>query len=117
MMDRHQHFSRFERGGHDVDEEILRRNAPAALRARQLQFSLQRDDDRRPVGGGIGIGQRAADRAAIAHLRIGDQAGGLMEDRQHLSQRLGRQQFGMRRQGADPDAVADLDSLQFIDAP
>ena len=64
QIDRYQHFSRFERGGHDVDEEILRGNAPAALRARQLQFALQRDNDRGPVGGRIGIGQQAADRAA-----------------------------------------------------
>ena len=39
-----------------------------------------------------------------------------MEDRQHLAQRFGRKQFGMRRHGSDPDAVADLDALQFVNA-
>jgi hypothetical protein len=40
-----------------------------------------------------------------------------MEDRHDLSQRFGRQEFGMGRQGADPDRAADIDPLQFIDPP
>ena len=81
--------------------------------AGHFEFCLQCDNDRRPIGGGIGVGQRAADRAAIAHLRIGDQVGGLTKDRQHLLQRFGRQQFGVRCQRADLDAIPDFDSLQL----
>jgi hypothetical protein len=39
-----------------------------------------------------------------------------MEDRQHLAQRFGREQFGVRCQRSDPDAVGDLYALQFVDA-
>ena len=115
-MDCYQHLFGLDRGRHDVDEKVVRSDAPAAGRACQLQLRFQRDDDCRPVRRRIRICQRAADGAAIAHLRIGNLVGGLMEDRQYLAQRFGRKQFGMRGQCSDPDAVADLDSLQFVDA-
>ena len=35
--------------------------------------------------------------------------------KKEIAQRFGSQQFGMRCQGANPDAVGDLDSLQFVD--
>ncbi len=115
-MDCYQDLRGLERGGHDIDEEFACGNAPATCRACQLQLGFQRDNDRRPVGRGIRICQRTANRTAIADLRIGNQVGGLAEDRQHLMQRFGREQLGMCREGSDSDALANLDALQFVDA-
>ena len=45
------------------------------------ELRAEREDHGREVGRRVAVGERAADRAAMAHLRIADQAGGVRDDR------------------------------------
>ena len=77
----------------------------------------QHQHQRRHVVAGIAIGDIAADCAAVAHLRIGDQQRRLVQDRQRLPDLVRRQQFVLGGHGADHDLVAvAADALQPGDA-
>ena len=70
------------------------------------QRGVQREQHRGQVRGGVGVRQRAADRAPVPDLRVADLAGRVGEQRQ-----LARQQAGVRHvvvagQGADRDVAA-----------
>ena len=46
----------------------------ASRRRRELDLGVERDRDRRILGRGVGVGDRAADRAAVADLEVADEA-------------------------------------------
>ena len=52
------------------------------------------------------MGDRAADRAAVAHLRVADQRGGLRDQRAALGQHRVADEVGVPRERADRDPVA-----------
>ena len=64
---------------------------------------LGRRADRREVLGGVGLAQRAADRAAVAHHRVGDDLLGVAEQREVLGQQVGLEQVDVARERADLD--------------
>ena len=62
----------------------------------------------RQVLGGVGLAERAADRAAVAHDRVGDHVLGVAEEREVLGEQVGLEQVDVPRQRADPDLAALL---------
>ncbi len=73
--DRDQHLVPVQRGGEVVDEELRGRDLPPAVRAGGHQHAVQGQGHCRQVAGRVGVGQRAAERAAVPDLRVGDRAG------------------------------------------
>ena len=69
---------------------------------------LQRRADRGEVLGRVGLAERAADRAAVAHDRVGDHLLGVAEHREALAQQLGLEQVDVAGERADRDLVALL---------
>ena len=63
-MDRGEHFSWLKCRRKNVDEEVLCRDVPRAVRSCNFEFSVQRNHDRRPIGSGIGGSLANADPAA-----------------------------------------------------
>ena len=63
-----------------------RRNRPLAARAADDQLAVEREDHRGQVRRRIAVGERAADRSAVAHLRVADLAGRVRDDRAVLPQ-------------------------------
>ncbi len=115
-MDSYQYFLGLKCCCHDVDEEIACRHASPSPWPGQLQFGIQRHDQRRPVRRGSAL---ASDPPMVPRLRTCGSAITLAACRKIGStsmQRLRRQQFGMGGQRADPDAVAvDLDAFEVVD--
>ena len=68
----------------------------------------QRRADRGNVLGRVGLAQRPADGAAIAHQRVGDHPLGVGHDREMLAEQRRREQVTVPRHRADPDLVAVL---------
>jgi hypothetical protein len=65
----------------------LRRRQDAALGA-QHELGAEDEHHRRHVGRRVGVGDGAADGAAVPHLPVADHARGLREDREPLAQQL-----------------------------
>ena len=75
-----------------VEAEIVvaRRDPALAVRAAQDVGRAERHHQRRHVVAGVAVGDVAADRPEIAHLRVGDQLGGLAQDRRMLGEQVAR---------------------------
>ncbi len=97
-------------GGHvraDVEARPSRRRARRSA-PRITTLRLGGRADRREVLGRVGLAQRAADRAAVAHDRVGDHVLGVAEEREVLGEQLGLEQVDVAGQRADPDLAALL---------
>ena len=97
-----------DRGHVGPDVKVLHRDHPLAAGAADHDLRLHRRADRREVLGRIRLAERAADRAAVAHDRIGDHVLGVAKQRQALGEQLGLQQIDVAGQRADSDLVALL---------
>ena len=73
-----------------------------------MDVGVERQHRRRVVGGRIGVRQAAAERAAIADLRIADRCRGLGQHRTCLLQQRRRGHVVVDGAGADLDLVALL---------
>ena len=82
---------RFDRRLECVDEEIASGDDALPARAADDDVRPGRDEDRRPIRRGVGVGARSADRPPVADLRVADAArrlddpdvagdGGMLED-------------------------------------
>ena len=71
------------------------RDDALAVGAADHDLRLERRADRRQVLGRVGLAERAADRAAVAHDRVGDHLLGVAEEREVLA-RAGRTSAGRR---------------------
>ena len=91
-----------ERGLEQALEEVLRGD----LALVGDDGRAQRQGRRRIIGGRIVIGDRAADRAAIAHRRIADALGERGQGGNRLMDRGAGRDLGMARHRADDDRVA-----------
>ena len=112
-----ENFLRCQSGREDIEEEVPSRHLSQAIRACDPDLCLQRYHNRGPVSRWIGVRERAADRAAVTYLGIGNEGRRLTKYRQLVVQRPGSQEFCVRRQCADPDAgLADFDSLELGNA-
>ena len=86
----------------------------ARRRAADDDVGLGRRADGREVLGRVGLAQRAADRAAVAHDGVGDHLLGVGEQREVAREQLGAQQVDVAGQRADPDLavlLADVGEL------
>ena len=70
-----------ERGLEESGEEVVDRDLARAPRTLRDQRGPQREEHGRKVGSRIAVRDRSADRAAVAHLRIADLAGGVPQQR------------------------------------
>ena len=77
-------------------------------RPRMTATRAERGEDRVEVLGRVGLAERAADRAAVAHRRVGDHLLGLAHDREVPGEQVGLEDVAVARQRADPDLAALL---------
>ena len=76
----------------------------------------EQDQHGRQVGARVGVGDVAADRAAVADLRVADVAGRFGQHRTVGREHVGRRDVGVGRQRADADRAVRLgDALQFVE--
>ncbi len=71
--------------GPRADEELGRRDRAGAARAGDLELGVERERDRRQLRRGVGVGDRATDRAPVADLEVTDERDGLGEQRHRLT--------------------------------
>ena len=94
--------------GEEILKEVAGLDHPRAARAGDLDARFEREHDRRIVGRGIGVREAAAERAAIADLRIADLTGGIGHHRALLTQHRGRGHVVVHGRGADLDLAVLL---------
>ena len=98
-------------------EELRRRDGAGTAWRLRFELRVEGQRDGGVLGGGVGMGERAADGAAIADLEMTDERCGAGEQRhafREISRRLDR---GLGRGCADPDApVPPFDAPQLVDA-
>ena len=94
--------------GEEILEEVARLDDPRAARAVDVDARVERQHDRRIVGRRIRVREAAAERAAVADLRIADLTGGIGHHRALLTQHRGRGHVVMDRRGADLDLAVLL---------
>jgi hypothetical protein len=117
QLDRRDDLALAQRRLQQAGEEVARRHTPLPPARDEHHRGVQRHDAGRQLGGGIGIGQAAADRAAVADRRMGDQRRGLGQQRRMPGdQRIAAE---LRMPGQRPDAqraARDGDAPQRRDA-
>src|SRR4030081_1074178 len=64
-----------------ISDEVIEGHRTFAIRAKTTNFSGQSEKHSRPITARISLGKRAANRAAIAHLNIGNARGAVVENR------------------------------------
>ncbi len=115
--DLRQHLLRVERRLEEAGEALGDRQRALAAGAANDELGVEREQDRRRVGGGVGVRDRAADRAAVPHLRVADRADGLGEDRARGAQELVVLEVVVARERADRDRVAVLAHVREVGEP
>jgi len=97
-----------------ADVEVLHPDHPLGARSADDDLRPGGSADGRQVLGRVGLAQRAAERPAVAHDRVGDHLLGVAEERVVLGDQLGLQQVDVPRQRPDPDLaflLADVGEL------
>ena len=98
-------------GSSAVSNRPLKKSSAAILRLLVMMVAPSAEHGGRIVGGGIVVGDRAADRAAVAHRRIADHAGELGERRDRLLHHRRIRDLGMARHRADRRASGPCSSM------
>ena len=112
------HLLRPDRRLEDAVEEVRRGDRPRAVRPGDVDLAVEREQHRRQVRGRIAVRERAADRAAMAHLRIADQAGRVRDERAVLLHERRRRDVVVARQRADRELVARVaDVRELLEPP
>ena len=104
----------------DVEEALVEvggGDLARAVRALGDVRRAERERRRRQVGGRVGVGDRAADRAAVAHLRVADVAGGVRQQRHVLGEHVGVLDVVVAGQRADGDVVAGVADVRQVAEP
>ena len=106
----HEHFGYdlvgLKRRLHQVGKKLVRGNLALAPLAPHDHASAGRDQHRTVVRRRIGMGQAAADSAAIAHLHVADESGRLGQHRAVARDQRVVQDFVVTRARANPQRVA-----------
>ena len=90
---------------------------PDAAHARGVDNGVVGRAHRRQFGGRIGVGEAAADGAAIARLAMADMAQRLGQERAVLGDFRRKFEVALAGHGADAHpAIADRDAAQFVEA-
>ncbi len=92
-----------DRGLVRPDVEVLHLDDPLAADAANHGLRLDRRADRREVLGRVRLAERAADRAAVAHDRVGDHVLGVPKERESAAR--ARPSAGAGRAGSAPRCV------------
>jgi len=112
-----EHFRRLERGGQHLDEEVGGLDHALTLAAGSHDLRIQGDHRCRPVSGGIGMRQAAADRALVAHLHVAKMRGRLREQRAGAVQQVRGLNLKMRGGRPNSDLAALFANVsQVLDA-
>ena len=98
-------------------EELPGGDLAAAGGAARDQRGVEHEDHRRQVARGVGVHQRAADRAAVADLRVADLAGGVGEQRQLAAEQAGVRHVVMGGEGPDRDVAVLLPDVGELAEP
>ena len=96
-----------ERGGIEAREELRRPYPPLARGGARDNGGLEGHAAGRQLGGGVGVGERAADGAAVADGGMGNQRYGLGQQRGVAADKIAGTELRVGGQRAHPDAVAD----------
>ena len=86
--------------------ELAHRHHPLAAGAAARRTRPGGAPGGREVLGRVGLAQRPADRAAVAHHRVGDHPLGVVQDPVVLADDRGREQLGVAHHRADAQHVA-----------
>ena len=107
-------LARFERDVEDAGDEALDRHPARTGWPAQDHLGADGRQARRPVGGGIGMGEAPADRAARTHRPVGDAARNVAKCAAGHVRHAPVLEVGMRDAGADDDrVVAHVDALEL----
>ena len=105
-----------EGGREHVHEELPRWDRPSPPGARRHDLRVEREDRRRIVRGGIGVGHAPADGAPVPHLHVADHGGNLGQQRALRLEHGAVLDGVVGRQRADRDLLAvGLDPVQPAD--
>src|SRR4051794_24008406 len=104
-----QDLGRFDRGLERVEEEVACRDLAAPGLTPADDRGVAGDEDRGPIGGGIGMGDRAADRAPVPDLRVTDRGGHVVGQRGVGHDDVGLVGLAVGRASADAQLVVGLD--------
>ncbi len=91
-----------------TDVKLLHRDRALAICAADHRLCLDRGADGRKVLRSVGLAERAADRAAVAHHRVGNHLLGVAKQREVLSEELRVQQLDVAGERSDRDLLALL---------
>ena len=90
---------------------------PRTSRSLRYVGRAERQGGRREVAGRVGVGDRPADRAAVAHLRITDVARRMSEQGNVLGEHFRDLDVAVPREGADGDVIAILADVREVGEP
>jgi hypothetical protein len=111
---RDENLSRRQRIGQRGRHEILDRQPTLAAKTADHGDGAERGQRRHPIGGGIGVAEAAADRAAISHRAIGDAAGDPRQRAADFPAGAPVLEVGMSDAGAEHDFVALHDGVSKL---
>ena len=103
-----------DRGHVGPDVEVVHRDDALAAGTPDHRARLDGRADRGQVLRRVGLAQRAADRAAIAHDRVGDHVLGVAKQRKVPREQVRLQQVHVPRERPDPDLVALLADVREL---
>ncbi len=105
-----------DRGLEEVHEEVGRRDRARAAAAGDHELRAERQRRRPEVARGVGVGERASERAAVAHLLVGELGGGLGDQPGVLAHQVAGPHVVVGRHRADHEGVAVVpDAAQAVD--
>ncbi len=97
-----------------ADEEAVGRHDPLARAASEHERRAERQHQRRVIVAGVAVGNVAADRSLVAHLRIGNEPRALDQQRALLLQELRPDELVLGGHRADADRASALaDALEL----
>ena len=102
------HLVGCERGLEEPEEEVVGLDPAGAGGVAHRDAAPEREERGREVGGGIAVGQRPGERAAVADLGVADLGRGGREERGVGPDHGARDQRGVPDEAADDDLVAVL---------
>ena len=115
-MDRREDLAVGQRRREVGHEEVVGLDHPVAAGARDLEAGIEGQQDGRDLGGGIGVGRAAAERAAVADADVPDMTQRRGDERRPLAHVRRPLDVDVARGRADAQAVAvGGDPAQLVD--